>query len=97
MHTGDHDSNGNGDQQADVLRDLESTTLRAKDLHHLKLPPVPESAAQFRTWRNMVRTAILAFDASAEGHLWPWLSRAFTARGQEGVELSRDSGEFPKV
>ncbi|CAL1164086.1 unnamed protein product [Cladocopium goreaui] len=77
-------------------QDVEGKTLRTKDLHHLKLPPIPESAANYRAWRNAVRTALLAFDRSTEGLLGPWLSRAFTARGAESAELSRDSGDFPR-
>ena len=85
----DEDANNNAE-------DVESKALRTKDLHHLKVPPLPDSAAGYRTWRNSVRTALLAFDRSTEGILGSWLSKAFTARGQEAVELSRDSGSFPR-
>ena len=33
---------------------------------------------------------------ATEGILGSWLSKAFTARGHEAVELSRDSGSFPR-
>ncbi|CAL1167456.1 unnamed protein product, partial [Cladocopium goreaui] len=53
-------------------------------------------AGSLLTFRNSVRTAILAFDTSMEGHLGPWLSKAFVARGSDSLELARDSGNFPR-
>jgi hypothetical protein len=78
----DSDVEGDPEHNQEAGQDVEGKTLRTKDLHHLKLPPIPESAANYRAWRNAVRTALLAFDRSTEGLLGPWLSRAFTARGQ---------------
>ena len=77
-------------------KDIEHRSLRTKEIHHLQLPSLPESAAQYRTWRNSVRTAVLAFDHSVEGHLTPWIGKAFSARGAESEELAVDSGSFPR-
>ena len=92
----ENENDSGDDEDANNAEDVESKALRTKDLHHLKLPPLPDSAAGHRTWRNSVRTALLAFDRSTEGILGSWLSKAFTARGHEAVELSRDSGSFPR-
>ena len=82
--------------EEDHTLDIEKRCLRTKEIHHLRLPALPETAAQYRTWRNAVRTMILAYDQSAEGYLSPWLSKAFTARGQESHDLAKDSGHFPR-
>lgn len=60
--------------------DVERETLRTKDLYHLRIPPLPESANHYRTWRNSLRTSILAYDQSVDGKLAKWLSDAFTLR-----------------
>lgn len=66
-------------------QDVEGRSLRHSP--HLKLPRrIPEPAANYRAWRNAVRTALLAFDRSTEGLLGPWLSRAFTG----GVQCRRN-------
>ena len=97
FNIGENENDSGDDEDANNnAEDVESKALRTKDLHHLKLPPLPDSAAGYRTWRNSVRTALLAFDRSIEGILGSWLSKAFTARGHEAVELSRDSGSFPR-
>ena len=78
--------------------DLEGNSLRTKDLHHLKLPNLPDSASHFRTWKNSVRTVILSYDQSHEGHLTPWLNRAFhQLRGIEAEELRINSEAFPRM
>ena len=99
FHIADDEEENDGDYHDDNVDQQgidENTILRIKDLHHLKLPNLPETAAQFRTWRNATRTAILAYDQSSEGHLTPWLSKAFTLRGDEAKELQRDSEGFPR-
>ena len=77
--------------------DLEGNSLRTKDLHHLKLPNLPDSASHFRTWKNSVRAVILSYDQSHEGHLTPWLNRAFQLRGIEAEELRINSEAFPRM
>ena len=77
--------------------DLESRSLRTKDLHHLKLPNLPDSASHFRSWKNAVRTVLLSFDHSQEGHLTPWLNQAFQLRGQEAERLKLSSDSFPRM
>ena len=34
------------------VRDVESESLRTKDLHHFKVPPLPNDAGQFRSWKK---------------------------------------------
>lgn len=77
--------------------DVEGRCLRTKELHHLKLPALPESASQFRSWKNAVRTSLLSFDQSTEGLVSPWLAIAFSARGQESELLRTSSGDFPRL
>ena len=77
--------------------DVERETLRTKDLHHLRIPPLPESASHYRTWRNSLRTSILAYDQSVDGKLAKWLSDAFTLRGSQAIQLCTDSGDFPRM
>ena len=79
-----------------VTHDIEKKSIRTKELHHLKIPPLPDNASAFRTWRNAVRTTILSYDQSPEGLLTPWLAEAFNARGAASETLSNDSGEFPR-
>lgn len=76
--------------------DVEKRSLRTKDLHHLKLPNLPNDASGCRTWRNAVRTAILEYDQSPEGLLSPWLAKAFQARGAEADNLMVSSEDFPR-
>ena len=40
---------------------IEHRSLRTKENHHLKLPSLPESAAQYRAWRSSIRATVLAF------------------------------------
>eukprot|EP00435_Cladocopium_sp_Y103_P068674 s1190_g32.t1 len=89
----------NDDDQEDAPspQDIESRCLRTKDLHHLKLPQLPESASQYRSWRNSVRTMLLSYDQSQEGLLHQWLTPAFTARGAQSDALRNDSGDFPRL
>ena len=82
--------------QASVM-DIEKRCLRTKDLHHLKLPRLPESASQFRSWKNAVRTMLLSYDHSQEGLVSQWLSPAFTARDTESETLRTNSGDFPRL
>ena len=93
---GDGSDGGTHGGGSDAGNDVEKRALRVKELRHLKLPSLPESAAQYRTWRNAVRTAIVAFDQSYEGYLAPWLSEAFNARGADSLKLAQDSGPFPR-
>ena len=70
FHIADDEEENDGDYHDDYVDQQgidENTFLRIKDLHHLKLPNLPETAAQFRTWRNATRTAILAYDISLLG------------------------------
>ena len=83
--------------QATSGGDAESRNLRLKDLHHLKLPALPESASQFRSWKNTTRTTIMSYDHSAEGLVGQWLSVGFVARGEESDQLRRSSGDFPRL
>ena len=75
MNQGDHDEGfelfGDARSSMSDSNDVERQCLRTKDLHHLKLPTLPETASSFRTWRNAVRTAILSYDLSPEGRLTP--------------------------
>ena len=65
FNIGDNENDSGDDEDANNnAEDVESKALRTKDLHHLKLPPLPDSAAGYRTWRNSVRTALLAFDTT---------------------------------
>ena len=77
--------------------DVERRALRTKDLHHLKLPTLPDSASQFRSWKNAVRTMLLSYDHSPEGLLNDWLNPAFQARGQQAELLRTSSGDFPRL
>ncbi len=79
-----------------VTHDIERKSVRTKELHHLTLPSLPDSASAFRTWRNGVRATILSCDQSPEGLLTPWLAEAFNARGAASDTLSNDSGDFPR-
>ena len=100
MHDQDHiDLDLFGENRSSVPSehmDIEKQSLRTKDLHHLKIPALPETASAYRTWRNAVRTSILSFDQSPEGHLTPWLAAAFNARGVESDQLRESSGDFPR-
>lgn len=58
---------------------------------------MPESASHYRTWRNSLRTSILAYDQSVDGKLAKWLSDAFTLRGSQAIQLCTDSGDFPRM
>ena len=95
MH--DEDDDVEVHSQATSVGDVESRNLRLKDLHHLKLPSLPESASQFRSWKNSVRTTIMSYDHSAEGLVGQWLSVGFTARGAESDRLRTSSGDFPRL
>ena len=95
----DFDLSGAKESQdgSQASNDVESMCLRTKDSHHLKLPQLPESASQYRPWRNSVRTMLLSYDQSQEGLLHQWLTPAFTARGDESDLLRTDSGDFPRL
>ena len=82
---------------SNVEEDVERQCLRTKDLHHLKILQLPETASHFRTWRNSLRTSILAFDQSVDGKLATWLSDAFTLRGDQALNLAINSGDFPRM
>ena len=82
---------------SNVEEDVERQCLRTKDLHHLKIPQLPETASHFRTWRNSLRTSILAYDQSVDGKLATWLSDAFTLRGDQALNLAINSGDFPRM
>ena len=99
FHIGGDGEEGGSDEGGwdEEDEDLESKALRMKDLHHLKLPTLPASAAAYRTWRNSVRTAILAFDLSKDGVLTPWLTKAFNARDAESKTLAANSEGFPRL
>eukprot|EP00438_Fugacium_kawagutii_P023957 Skav232719 [mRNA] locus=scaffold4051:118337:123012:+ [translate_table: standard] len=94
---GNHEEDQEEEEWEDLAIGLEKKYVRTKDLHHLKLPGIPDSAATFRTWRNAVRTAVMAYDHSSAGVLGPWLSKAFTAQGNEAIRLGEDSEGFPMV
>ena len=63
------DSDVEDDQECnqEAGQNVAGRSLRTKDHHHLKLPPIPESAANYRAWRDSVRTALLAFDRKHGG------------------------------
>jgi len=93
----DREDRGSQDGSQMSVQELEKRCLRTKDLHHLKLPQLPESASQFRSWKNSVRTMILSYDHSQEGLVSQWLSPAFTARDAEADLLRTQSGDFPRL
>lgn len=79
------------------VRDLEFESLRTKDLHHFKVPPLPNDAGQFRSWKNSLRALIMSYDRSSRGMLLDWFNKALVARApDECKELADFSGDFPR-
>ena len=79
------------------VRDVESESLRTKDLHHFKVPPLPNDAGQFRSWKNSLRALIMSYDRSSTGMLLDWFNKALVARTpDECKELADSSGDFPR-
>ena len=97
LYADDREDRGSQDGSQGSVQDLEKRCLRTKDLHRLKLPQLPESASQFRSWKNSVRTMILSYDHSQEGLVSQWLSPAFSARDAEADLLRTQSGDFPRL
>eukprot|EP00435_Cladocopium_sp_Y103_P025527 s45_g6.t1 len=89
------DDDDEGDAQANV--NLEDTCLRWKDVSSVRMPPLPDSAGGFRSWKNAFLPLLIALDSSDESHLYQWLLQAFNARSpQDTTLLQQDSGGFPR-
>ena len=79
------------------VRDVESESLTTKDLHHFKVPPLPNDAGQFRSWKNSLRALIMSYDRSSTGMVLDWFNKALVARTpDECKELADSSGDFPR-
>ena len=66
----------------------ESKLMRLKAYDKLKIPGLPKSAAELRTWKNGVISQLVACCRSSERELLTWLVKPF-----EGEEIQ--SEEFP--
>ena len=66
----------------------ESKSMRLKAYDKLKIPGLPKSAAELRTWKNGVISQLVACCRSSERELLTWLVKPF-----EGEEIQ--SEEFP--
>ena len=60
-------------------------------LLHLKLDPVPDNAAAFRTWRNALLVQIAKLDQSRQHLVHTWLSDAFQ------LDREEESGLLPRL
>lgn len=67
----------------------ESKLMRLKAYDNLKVPGLPKSAAELRTWKNGVISQLVACCGSSERELLAWLAKPF-----EGEEIL-PSDEFP--
>ena len=91
----EHDSQAKSSKDGD--KDLESSSLRLKDLHYFKIPALPTDAGSYRSWKNTLRTSVMSFDRSTNGAVLAWFSKALTARTEhEKHELKVSSGDFPR-
>ena len=68
--------------------DRESKLMRLKAYDKLKVPGLPKSAAELRTWKNGLISQLVACCRSSERELLTWLVKPF-----EGEEIPSD--EFP--
>ncbi len=66
----------------------ESKLMRVKAYDKLKVPGLPKSVAELRTWKNGLISQLVACCRSSERELLTWLTKPF-----EGEEIP--SGEFP--
>ena len=96
----DSDVDGHGfvaQGQSSHEEDGESSFIRVKDLHHFKIPTLPQDAGAFRQWKNSLRTLIMSYDRSPDGALMKWVSEAMNAKtDHEKSTLQASSGPFPK-
>ena len=58
---------------AAVEEGYEESTYHIKDLREQKLPPIPTSAAGYRSWKNSVLTQFASIDKSGEARILRWL------------------------
>ena len=61
---------------AAVEEGYEESTYHIKDLREQKLPPIPTSAAGYRSWKNSVLTQFASIDKSGEARILRWLQSA---------------------
>ena len=74
-------------------RDVESESLRTKDLHYFKVPPLPNDAGQFRSWKNSLRALIMSYDRSSTGMYWIGLTKLWL----RGRLMSVRTSQIPQV
>ncbi len=84
--TSSSDSDSSSSSADDYRR--ESKLMRVKAYDKLKVPGLPESAAELRTWKNGLISQLVACCRSSERELLTWLTKPF-----EGEEIPPD--EFP--
>ena len=64
----------------------ESKLMRLKAYDKLKVPGLPKSAAELRTWKNGLISQLVACCRSSERELLTWLTKPF-----EGEEIHQTS------
>ena len=68
-----------------------------KDALSFKLETeLPKNSAEFRGWKNSLKTALSRYDMSSDGKVSKWVGEALTATGAAARKLRYDSGGLPR-
>ena len=95
----DDDEDGIGDEDEEGL--IEDQPLREKDivdsraLHSSKLESIPNSAAEFRAWKNSLILLLSRLDISDVDYVVPWVNVAFDVESE--IECKGSSGLVPRL
>ena len=73
----------------------EKECVRVKDLKDLKLPVLPDDAAGYRAYKNIVIPMVSSFDCGVGNTVWACISGAFGARGRAAEKLRFRPGDPP--
>ena len=90
---------GSDDGEEELVQDNSPTHEReivdSRSLHNAKLEPVPNSAADFRAWKNSLILLLGRLDISGTDYLTSWITVSFGVNAES--ECKESSGLVPRL
>ena len=76
-----------------MMKSKEKQIVDRRALLHLKLDPVPDNVAGFRTWRSALLVPVAKLDMSGQNIIHAWMKQAF----QLDREHLEEAGLLPRL
>ena len=80
---------------SEAVKSEEEASVRIKDLKDLKLTALPQSASEFRGWKNSNLPSLTSYDVSEDGKLTTWVLQKVAYRGR-ALESLKKERRFPQ-